>query len=874
MAVLCRCLALLLILLVGLAGASAADPPAAGTAGLYDRPVLVVDPGMHTARIWRAAADKDGRWAVTGSDDKTVRIWSLADGALLRTIRLPAGPGDLGKVNAVAISPDGALVAAGGWTRWTEADPQEQIYLFDRATGVLVKRIEGLPNQVLHVAFSPDGARLAAVLGGKGLRVYARETGWAEAARDEDYGDQSYGADFAPGGRLATTSWDGKVRLYSADPHGSARPVRVVQAPGGKQPVGIAFNPDGARLAVGYEDTTGVDRLDASTLVPLARPDTGDISNGNLAAVAWSRDGATLFAAGRYFSAGNRPVLAWDAGGAGAGRLLPAAGLNTAMSLVPLPNGDLLVASGDPWLARLALDGTPRWRHEPPAADFRSKAMGLSVSGDGTRIAFRFDAAGKSPAHFDLATRTLIAASVTDAGLAVPRQAGLPVENWQSQLNPTLGGKALPLDQYEISRSLAVHPDGHRFVLGSEWTLRAFDAHGTRLWTRPAPGAVWAVNITGDGRLVVAAYSDGTIRWHRMSDGVELLAFMPLADRTNWVTWTPEGFYTATPGAQAVLRWHVNRGWDHAADSVPVEKIPGYEQPGLPPLILQELETPRALGIAVMTQVRQTAMRKLDSAVPPGPQLHLLAIGISKYNTANAKSLQVQFADRDANGLASKIVATQAGLYTVKPQVLPNEDAGKASIMQALATMQSSMENGSGNDLAVVFFSGHGAMLDGELYLLPYDVDTRTPALEKATALSIDELSRELRALARSGRVLVLLDACHSGATTINGALAMDSTQLGSALRAANITVLTSSSGTEVSREDPAWQHGAFTKVLLDAFSDPQAIFNPEKKVINGFGLANYLFTQVPKLTGDTQHPGIDMRSDGRFDSTLFASGS
>ena len=92
------------------------------------------------------------------------------------------------------------------------------------------------------------------------------------------------------------------------------------------------------------------------------------------------------------------------------------------------------------------------------------------------------------------------------------------------------------------------------------------------------PAAVWAVNITGDGRLVVAAYGDGTIRWHRMSDGAELLAFMPLADRTNWVAWTPEGFYAATAGAQGVLRWQVNRGWE-PADSVPSRISPGHIAP-------------------------------------------------------------------------------------------------------------------------------------------------------------------------------------------------------------------------------------------------------------------------------------------------------
>jgi hypothetical protein len=68
--------------------AALAEDQTPAAAGLYDRPVLVVDPGMHTAVIWRAAADQEGRWAgrwaVTGSDDKTVRVWSLEDGALLR----------------------------------------------------------------------------------------------------------------------------------------------------------------------------------------------------------------------------------------------------------------------------------------------------------------------------------------------------------------------------------------------------------------------------------------------------------------------------------------------------------------------------------------------------------------------------------------------------------------------------------------------------------------------------------------------------------------------------------------------------------------------------------------------------------------------
>ena len=70
--------------------------PAAMTP-LYEQPVLVVDPGMHTARINCVAVDAAGRLAVTGSDDKTVRVWSIVDGKLKRTIRMPAGLGSAGR---------------------------------------------------------------------------------------------------------------------------------------------------------------------------------------------------------------------------------------------------------------------------------------------------------------------------------------------------------------------------------------------------------------------------------------------------------------------------------------------------------------------------------------------------------------------------------------------------------------------------------------------------------------------------------------------------------------------------------------------------------------------------------------------------------
>ena len=101
----------------------------------------------------------------------------------------------------------------------------------------------------------------------------------------------------------------------------------------------------------------------------------------------------------------------------------------------------------------------------------------------------------------------------------------------------------------------------------------------------------------------------------------------------------------------------------------------------------------------------------------------------------------------------------------------------------------------------------------------------------------------------------------------MNGAtLTMDSTALRTALAAANVTVLTSSSGTEVSREDPAWQHGAFTKALLDAFNDLAA----DHGLISPNGLGNHVATRVDSLTDGKRTPGMEIR----YDTTVLAAGN
>ncbi len=852
-------LALALSFLLLATAARADNSPAQIDEALFDRPVLVVDPGTHVQAILAGSTDEAGRWLVTGSSDKTVRVWSAEDGSLSKTIRLPAGPGKIGTVYAAAINPSGTLIAVGGWT--SGPNQPEQIYIFDRETGDLVHRVLGLPSGVEDLQFSKDGRLLAAILPLVGLRIYSAEN-WTEIASDEEYPAPASRVAFGQDGRLATTSEDDKIRLYSGSLTGKIKPAVTALIETENAHEGIAFSPNGARIAVGYvgneEASPAITILDGHSLAVLPGPDLKSIPGGELHRVAWSHDGNVLFAAGWH------GVVAWSGAGLGERRVLTERS-STVSTLIPLPNGDLVVGDYTPILARLERDGNTRWVRKPPIANFRSRKMKLSVSADGEVVDFNFDSLAEHRARFDFKTLHLELDPPPDPALESSRETGLPIENWRSSYKLAFDGKKLPMEPGAFSRSLAIDPAGDRFVIGTQKSLWAFDSKGTPIWSRGyVPDEVFAVNITGDRRLLVAAYNDGTIRWHRMRDGVELVALMPLIEQQAWVAWTPEGYYASTQGAKKFLKWHVNHGRDALAEGVPVDDIPGSFRLDLLPLVLRELETPRALGLAELAVHNQQVSLRTRSDVSPGAHLHLLTIGISAYNEDYAKSLRLNFAARDAEDLATAITSTQGALYAkIQPQILKDTDANLTGILRALHAMQAAMAKGEGNDLSVIHFSGHGALVGEKLYLLPQNIDARDEEGYQTTALSVDQLQEELERLAKYGRVLVLLDACHSGSS-------INPTALRAKLQTRAITVLTSSKSGQTSREDAKWnEHGAFTEVLIQALRDPTA--DPDHRgLITMTNLAHYVSTRVASLTNNAQTPDMDIRDD----ATVFAVGS
>jgi len=563
------------VLVLVLLGVVVARP--ASAAKPTSEPLPRLETGMHTAPIRRIATDAKGRWAVTASEDKTVRVWEVATGKQLMVMRPPQEAGNEGKLYSVAMSPDGATIATGGWSQVHDND----IYLFDRASGRLLRTIPGQPNVINHLAWSPDGRWLAASIGANsGLRVFDSASG-AEVGRDVDYGEQFYSAHFSSDSRrLVTSCFDGKLRLYAVD-GGRLRLIKSGRPGGGERPNFARFSPDNRYIAVGFEDNRVVQVLDAGTLAEVARPSTVGVNNGNLLNVDWSADGRSLVAGGRWDVGGKCQVRRWPVGNWSQYRDIPLSN-DTILDFARLPDGGLLFAAADPAWGVLDRDGRVLRRQDGVLVDLRDQRELLGLSANGQRVRFGFMRWGKEPKVFDVSSRSL---GADDPQLASARtQApGLKIENWINSTDPQLNGRPIKLETYEDARSLAITADGKHFVLGAGWYLRMYDDTGKLFWKRPAPGAVWAVNVSADSRFVVADYGDGTIRWHRFKDGEEVLAFFPHADKKRWVAWTPEGFYSASgPDAEALMGYHLNRGRDKEGEFVSAQQLrEKYYQPGL-----------------------------------------------------------------------------------------------------------------------------------------------------------------------------------------------------------------------------------------------------------------------------------------------------
>jgi hypothetical protein len=173
-------------------------------------------------------------------------------------------------VTAMAFSPDGSLLATGGYHEvlvWSVANTggtaSNDAVPFHGAPK-LVKRISNVAERIHAIAYRADGALLAVAAGTPGrageVKLFQPETGQlvAELASAPD---ELFDVEFSPdGARLAACGGDRTVRIFDVASH---RELRRIEAHA-DWVMAIAWSPDGTKLASASRDKTAK-ILDANT---------------------------------------------------------------------------------------------------------------------------------------------------------------------------------------------------------------------------------------------------------------------------------------------------------------------------------------------------------------------------------------------------------------------------------------------------------------------------------------------------------------------------------------------------------------------------------------------------------------------------------
>ncbi len=711
-----------------------------------DAPIPMLDTGGHMALIRDIAFTPDGGQIVSASEDKVIRVWDVASGKTVRTFRGEAAPGSAGKVYAMALSPDGKWLAAGGWLPGARED-SDAIRLYDFASGRLVALLKGHENVVYGLAFSPDGRHLISGCADNTAIIWDVETKRLKH-RLKGHRAEIYAVGFtADGARAVTGSLDHDLRLWSA----ASGALLATMTGHGDKVRSLAVDRQG-RIASG--DVSGKIRLwDGRTgkaLKTFAR------QRGSGRALSFSKDGKWLLS-GAAASVGPWPLHVYDTA-SGTETVTYRGHDNIVIATAISPDGRWAATGGGDnneihiWdlktgERRLGADGQPL-----TLGGSGRQVWAVGVSADGRRIGW----GNTWTSHTTLARNPLeyaLTLPAGDAPLTEPVAAGdgaflrarAELNGWSLDhrkgghyggdaiLDIKLGGRVVksiergPTDGYQ-HRSYSFTPDGETIISGgSNGWLTAYDRAGNTLGDFTGhEGDVWAVTPSPDGRYLVSGADDQTLRLWNLKTR-ELLVTLFRGTDGEWVMWTPQGYYAASgPGAE-LIGWQINRGPENAADYVTAAQL--RSRLNRPDIVAKAIQL--ASAEEAVKQSPHTGFRLSDLLTQPVPRFRIVAPAANTTLTGGSAQLEIALEDTPVSVKLIRLQVNGVQIAEHQPASGPGFKPGTLKFpvplakgrntIRVVAVNQDNLETPAE---IMVTHDGEGALdKRGTLYILAIGVD-------------------------------------------------------------------------------------------------------------------------------------------------------
>ncbi|MBX3577360.1 MAG: caspase family protein [Rhizobiaceae bacterium] len=555
-----------------------------------------VDTGGHRAFVKDMAFTADGEYLVSGSDDKTIRIWDWRAGVTIRTLRGYIGEKHEGKVFGIAVSPDGKTIAAGGYFGRGLGDkpPYGDIRLFDFATGKMTGVLKAQEFAVYDVDFSPDGAYLAA--GGQDGFVYVwrqdgtAASGWTAHTKLDADSWHIQKVAFAMGGqRLVAATTDNGVRLFDM---GTEAEVEMPAADDLRDSsiMALAVSADGTRFATGNSDGQ----------VHVWSAETGDLIRTLpqqpflIGSLAFAAGDSRLIASCGYRCADQNRTVVWDTAGRDKPVLQYRGHDGTVFASAVTPDGALVATAGGTRHGIQVWDPlTGEMKHELQGIGHPVTSVGIDAAGSviawGTQNPCPEEVACPETMG-TLETALLLPTSerffehpvAADEPSAVYRRAVHELGSWT--LTAGAGGKdglenaILQIAQNGI-RVQSIENDATNGYLHASYTLIGNGGHlitggndGTLLEYNSTTGAlageflgghtgeINAMAVSTGQRLLITGSADQTLRLWNLETR-KLVVSMLFAEG-EWVMWLPQGYYYSSDEGDKLIGWHVNQGRD------------------------------------------------------------------------------------------------------------------------------------------------------------------------------------------------------------------------------------------------------------------------------------------------------------------------